>query len=89
MAVTELKKSIFNAGYLKKNKINFLFPNVVNQSQKNKLYVDNGSTYFCKTDFFLKKKKIITDSCAGYVMSEKKSIDINYYEDYKKLLKYK
>lgn len=48
-----------------------------------KVYRYNGAIYIIKTEVFAKKKSFETDNITGYIMSNKKSIDIDTELDFK------
>jgi CMP-N-acetylneuraminic acid synthetase len=77
---------------LKKNNqyLKPFFPNIITKKTnfiQNKIYVDNGSTYFGKTIAFLKNKSFYGKSLRGYYMPFSRSIDIDTKDDFELLKK--
>ena len=51
------------------------------------IFVDNGSTYACRVDNFLKTGTFYGSPLKGFFMERARSIDIDYKEDYKEIVK--
>ena len=89
IAVTKFDFPAFQA--LKKSQDNNLVPLMPNLITKKttdigEVFVDNGSTYVCKVSEFQKIKSFYGSPLKGYYMERSKSIDIDYMEDYKKVI---
>jgi CMP-N,N'-diacetyllegionaminic acid synthase len=63
------------------------FINLKSNKFENKIFVDSGSMYMAKVAKFRNKKTFYTSNLIGYYMDQKKSIDIDYYSDYLRLIK--
>ena len=63
------------------------FINIKSNKFENKIFVDSGSMYMTKIKKFRNKKTFYTSKLIGYFMDQHKSIDIDYYSDYLRLIK--
>lgn len=91
IAVTKFFYPPFQALLKKKNLFKPMFKKHINLKTnkfENKIFVDAGSMYMSKVSVFKNKKTFYTQKLGGYYMDQNKSIDIDYYSDYLRLIKY-
>ena len=87
LAITNYDLPVYQALELRKrsNYLKPLMPSLINlnvNKVKKSYYCDNGSTYFCKMSYFLKKKSLYGKKIKGYPMSKNRSIDIDTIYDF-------
>ncbi len=85
MAITKMPYPPWQS--LKEKKKDFFYPvwpKLINKSSQKmgQFYVDNGSTYAIKINALKKYRSLNGKKIIGYKMDFKKSIDIDYYEDF-------
>jgi len=85
MAITKMPYPYWQS--LKEKEKNLFYPvwpKLIDKSSQEmgEFYVDNGSTYAIKIDALKKYKSLNGKKIIGYKMDFKKSIDIDYYEDF-------
>ncbi len=88
MAVTSYDHSPFQAMVNDNQYLKMMWPEIgLKQSQEQPTaVVDNGSTYWMRTEIFLREQEWYPEKLVGYPMSWWKSIDVNYQEDFEKLM---
>ncbi len=93
IAVSEYNFPPHQALFKDKKYLKPLFPELVNKKTnsigRGKIYVDNGSTYFARTERFIKNKSFYGNKLSGYFMKRELSIDIDTKEDFDLLKKIK
>lgn len=93
IAVSEYNFPPHQALFKDKKYLKPLFPELVNKKTnsigRGKIYVDNGSTYFARTEKFIKNKSFYGNKLSGYFMKRELSIDIDTKEDFDLLKKIK
>lgn len=93
IAVSEYNLPPHQALFKDKKYLKPLFPELVNKKTnsigRGKIYVDNGSTYFARTEKFIKNKSFYGNKLSGYFMKRELSIDIDTKEDFDLLKKIK
>ena len=90
MAVTEYSKSPLQAlEVLPDGSLRLMWPELAETPrwEQPKFVVDNGSTYWCRTEAFLAANTFYGPNLRGYVMPRERSVDVDTPEDLE-LLRY-
>lgn len=85
-AVTEYYYSPFFAFNLREdNRIEKRWPELAKlpPMEKPKVVVDNGSMYWAKVSYFLRTGKLENNNTVGYIMPNRKSVDIDTEDDFR------
>lgn len=84
MAVTTFGYPINQALSKHRKKILPVFPKIFKKNAKDlpKYFVDNGSTYAVRTDYFLSRHSFFSPDLAVHVMPRIRSVDIDTWEDF-------
>lgn len=90
MAVSRYNFPPHQALILKNKNLKPMFKKMISLQSNifdNKIFINNGSTYFGRVNNFKKEKSFCGKKLQGYFMKPDISIDINLYEDYRMLKK--
>ena len=84
VAVTKFDHYPHHALIENKKKLIPMWPKLINSNKfkHKKIYVDNGSTYAAKVNYFLKYKTFLGPKLKGYEMPSYRSIDVDELNDY-------
>jgi len=78
-----LKSFIIDGKGFMRGVSNNQFP-FMNRQDLPKIFMPNGAIYIVKKEFFMKTGKLFSDKTVPFIMSNKKSLDIDSMEDLKK-----